>query len=53
MNRTGSGLLANHAAEPVVIRAADTFLQGTLTLPPYPLGVVLFAHGSGSSEAVR
>ncbi len=53
MNGTDSGLLAHHAAEPVVIRAADTFLQGTLTLPPYPLGVVLFAHGSGSSRLSR
>ena len=25
-------------------------LEGTLTLPPDPVGVVLFAHGSGSSR---
>jgi len=27
-----------------------TFLEGTLTLPPSPRGLVLFAHGSGSSR---
>ena len=47
---TPLGLLANHLPEPVVIPAAGMQLQGTLTLPPYPLGVVLFAHGSGSSR---
>lgn len=45
-----AGLLANHLPEPVVIPGAGILLQGTLTLPPYPLGVVLFAHGSGSSR---
>lgn len=45
-----TGLLANHLPEPVDIPAAGTLLHGTLTLPPYPLGVVLFAHGSGSSR---
>lgn len=45
-----AGLLANHLPEPVVIPAAGIQLQGILTLPPYPLGVVLFAHGSGSSR---
>ena len=44
------GLFANHLPEPVVIPASGLVLQGTLTLPPYPLGVVLFAHGSGSSR---
>lgn len=27
-----------------------TFLEGTLTIPPAPQGLVLFAHGSGSSR---
>lgn len=45
-----TGLFANHLPEPVVIPAAGIQLQGILTLPPYPLGVVLFAHGSGSSR---
>lgn len=45
-----TGLLANHLPEPVDIPAAGILLHGTLTLPPYPLGVVLFAHGSGSSR---
>jgi putative phosphoribosyl transferase len=49
-NSLPHGLLANHLPEPVVIPAAGILLQGTLTLPPYPLGVVLFAHGSGSSR---
>jgi putative phosphoribosyl transferase len=43
-------LFADHLAEPVVIPAAGVSLHGTLTLPPYPIGVVLFAHGSGSSR---
>jgi putative phosphoribosyl transferase len=48
-----SDLLANHLPEPVVIPAAGLLLHGTLTLPPYPAGVVLFAHGSGSSRFSR
>jgi putative phosphoribosyl transferase len=44
------GLLPDHLAEPVVIPAGGVRLSGTLTLPPYPLGVVVFAHGSGSSR---
>ena len=47
------GLLANHLPEPVVIPAEGVLLPGTLTLPPYPAGVVLFAHGSGSSRFSR
>jgi putative phosphoribosyl transferase len=46
-------LFANHLPEPIVIPAAGVSLEGTLTLPPYPLGVVLFAHGSGSSRFSR
>lgn len=53
MNGTGNDLLANDLPEPVVIPAAGTLLHGTLTLPPYSLGVVLFAHGSGSSRFSR
>jgi len=44
------GLLPDHLAEPVVITAGGVRLSGTLTLPPYPKGVVVFAHGSGSSR---
>jgi dienelactone hydrolase len=44
------GLLADHLAEPVVIPAGAVRLSGTLTLPPYPLGIVVFVHGSGSSR---
>lgn len=43
-------LLADHLAEPVVIPAGGVRLSGTLTLPAHPLGVVVFAHGSGSSR---
>jgi len=51
MNDTASRrLFANHLPEPVVIPAGGVSLAGTLTLPPYPLGLVLFAHGSGSSR---
>ena len=42
--------VTDHLPEPVVIPAGEVRLQGTLTLPPYPRGVVLFAHGSGSSR---
>lgn len=34
----------------VLIPAAEVSLQGTLTLPDNPLGIVAFAHGSGSSR---
>ena len=34
----------------VRIPAGDVELEGTLTLPAEPVGVVLFAHGSGSSR---
>ncbi|HJS44411.1 MAG TPA: hypothetical protein VJ755_13135 [Gemmatimonadales bacterium] len=43
----------NHLPEPVVIPAAGIQLRGTLTLPPYPVGIVMFAHGSGSSRLSR
>jgi dienelactone hydrolase len=32
------------------IPAGAAWLEGTLALPPAPMGVVLFAHGSGSSR---
>jgi putative phosphoribosyl transferase len=34
----------------VAIRASGVFLPGSLTLPVAPRGIVLFAHGSGSSR---
>ena len=34
----------------IAIRAGEVDLQGDLTLPPDPTGVVAFAHGSGSSR---
>jgi putative phosphoribosyl transferase len=34
----------------VEIRIGDVRLEGTLTLPASPRGIVLFAHGSGSSR---
>ncbi|HEU5260480.1 MAG TPA: hypothetical protein VFU41_03545 [Gemmatimonadales bacterium] len=42
--------VVDHLPEPVVIHAADVRLPGILTLPPHPLGLVVFAHGSGSSR---
>lgn len=36
--------------EQVTIRANHASLDGTLELPDQPIGVVLFAHGSGSSR---
>jgi dienelactone hydrolase len=38
------------AAAPVAIRLSDVCLQGELTLPRGARGLVLFAHGSGSSR---
>ncbi|HEU5396171.1 MAG TPA: phosphoribosyltransferase, partial [Verrucomicrobiae bacterium] len=35
---------------PVVIRDEDVELAGDLVLPRQPIGIVLFAHGSGSSR---
>ena len=43
-------LVADLLSEPVVIPAGKVELPGILTLPPNPPGVVLFAHGSGSSR---
>ncbi|MTE13573.1 phosphoribosyltransferase family protein [Nocardia aurantiaca] len=34
----------------VRVRAGDVELAGHLTIPEHPIGVVLFAHGSGSSR---
>jgi dienelactone hydrolase len=34
----------------VVIRSGDTRLEGELALPPAAIGLVAFAHGSGSSR---
>jgi len=34
----------------VTIRTGEALLRGDLRLPPAPLGLVLFAHGSGSSR---
>src|SRR5690606_15902475 len=34
----------------VTVEAGGVGLAGTLTIPPDPIGVVLFAHGSGSSR---
>jgi putative phosphoribosyl transferase len=35
---------------PVRVRIGDQFLNGDLGMPPRPHGIVLFAHGSGSSR---
>jgi dienelactone hydrolase len=42
--------VANGGVSEVRIRAGQVELEGELTLPDSPLGVVLFAHGSGSSR---
>jgi putative phosphoribosyl transferase len=36
--------------EEAEVRLGPVVLPGTFTLPPIPLGVVVFAHGSGSSR---
>jgi len=45
MNETTTGM-----ATPVQIQVARTMLEGDLTTPERPRGLVLFAHGSGSSR---
>jgi len=50
MNTAPMDLVTDHLPEPVIIPADGVLLQGTLSLPPHPVGVVLFAHGSGSSR---
>jgi putative phosphoribosyl transferase len=44
--RDGAGPMESE----VVVSAGATALQGTLSLPADPIGLVLFAHGSGSSR---
>ncbi len=39
------------AEQEVVIPAGSVRLSGTLSLPSHPRGIVLFAHGSGSSRS--
>ncbi len=43
-------LYYNHVPEPVLIPADGVTLSGVLTVAPETHGVVLFAHGSGSSR---
>src|SRR6185295_20119930 len=38
------------SSRPVSIPAGSVSLEGELTVPPAPHGIVLFAHGSGSSR---
>jgi len=41
---------ARHTEQTVQVAAGRVTLEGTLAIPADPLGVVLFAHGSGSSR---
>ncbi len=50
---TGRSTLAERDERPVRISAGSVTLDGDLTLPKDPSGVVLFAHGSGSSRFSR
>lgn len=45
--------MANVKRSDVVITAAEVFLEGTLAVPDDACGIVLFAHGSGSSRFSR
>jgi putative phosphoribosyl transferase len=36
--------------QPVEVRAGQVTLNGDLRIPPHPSGLVIFAHGSGSSR---
>lgn len=42
--------VADRLPQAVTIDAVQVRLPGILTLPPHPAGIVLFAHGSGSSR---
>jgi fermentation-respiration switch protein FrsA (DUF1100 family) len=41
---------SNAAEREVIVRSAGVELAGSLTLPDPAVGLVLFAHGSGSSR---
>ncbi|HSJ46041.1 MAG TPA: phosphoribosyltransferase family protein [Euzebyales bacterium] len=45
-----SGTPRRHQTRDVRIPADGTRLPGTLSVPPDPIGMVVFAHGSGSSR---
>jgi putative phosphoribosyl transferase len=45
-----TGTVAQSIARPVEIVTAGAVLQGDLAVPEQALGIVLFAHGSGSSR---
>jgi pimeloyl-ACP methyl ester carboxylesterase len=47
-NMKAGQTLVEHS--PVSVPAAEVVLQGDLSMPSAPTGVVLFAHGSGSSR---
>lgn len=47
--RARRAVMANTHHE-IVIQAGDVNLEGLLGLPRYTMGIVLFAHGSGSSR---
>lgn len=54
MNPPLADLVTNHVPEAVNIPIGLTHsVPGTLALPPHPSGLVLFAHGSGSSRFSR
>ncbi|MBQ0734731.1 dienelactone hydrolase family protein [Aquimarina celericrescens] len=36
--------------KPISIKIGDVVLQGNLTIPENPLGIIIFSHGSGSSR---
>lgn len=46
-------LVENHLPTSVSIPAGSVTLPGILSLPPQPAGIVIFAHGSGSSRWSR
>ncbi len=50
MNADMQGAELVESSRPVSIPAGSVSLEGELTVPPAPHGIVLFAHGSGSSR---
>src|SRR5438132_47571 len=45
-----SNTLTSFEARTVRVAAGDAILIGDLTIPPAAVGIVLFAHGSGSGR---
>src|SRR5215213_9942729 len=50
MNSELNRLYPKETTRPVVVPAGSVSLDGELSVPDQPVGLVIFAHGSGSSR---